>query len=211
LFRTLRSIERHGKVDHNRPEDTTMPAPATITDEQIRAAGQDIVAAGRRVTAYSLRAQLSGRGEPRRLMSVWEQMQPHRGAMQVDHQPQAVAAPPLSPDLAAQAALLRDRLTAEFDGAMATAWAAAERRAADRLGGEVAAARAAAEVARLAQTEADEALATADTAWDAAEADRHRLVAEAAEARATADRASGRRPRLNAIVWWRSWPKPAAP
>jgi hypothetical protein len=107
---------------------------------------------GRRPTGDRLlpRAQLGGRGEPRRLMAVWEQMQPHRDAMPVDHQPQTVAAPPLPPDLAAQAALLRDRLAAECDGAMATAWAAAE-----RLGGEVAAARAAAEVARLAQAEAD--------------------------------------------------------
>jgi Plasmid replication region DNA-binding N-term len=50
-----------------------MPAPATVTDEQIRDAGRDIAAGGRRVTGYSLRAQLGGRGEPRRLMAVWQQ------------------------------------------------------------------------------------------------------------------------------------------
>jgi hypothetical protein len=45
------------------------------------------------VTAYSLRAQLGGRGEPRRLMAVWQQIQPHRDAAPAD-QPQALAAPP---------------------------------------------------------------------------------------------------------------------
>lgn len=49
-----------------------MPAPVTITDEQIHVAGQHIAAAGRRVTAYNLRAELGGRGEPRRLMAVWQ-------------------------------------------------------------------------------------------------------------------------------------------
>ena len=32
-----------------------MPAPAPITDAQIRDAGDQIIAAGRRVTGYSLR------------------------------------------------------------------------------------------------------------------------------------------------------------
>jgi len=51
---------------------------------------------------------------------VGEQTRPHHDPASAD-QPQAVAAPPLPPDLAAQAALLRDRLAAEFDGAMAAA------------------------------------------------------------------------------------------
>jgi hypothetical protein len=52
-----------------------MPAPATITDKQIRDSGQAIVAAGRRVTGYSLREQLGSRGDPRRMLAVWQQSQ----------------------------------------------------------------------------------------------------------------------------------------
>lgn len=104
-----------------------MPAPATVSDEQIHDAAQHIIAGGRRVTGYSLRAQLGGRGEPRRLMAVWEQNRQQHDPSPAD-QPPAVAAPPLPPDLAAQAATLRDRLTADFDAAMAAAWIAAERR-----------------------------------------------------------------------------------
>ena len=154
-----------------------MPAPATITDEQIRDAGQVIVAAGRRVTGYSLREQLGGRGDPRRMLAVWQQTQPQRDMAPSD-QPQTVAPPPLPPDLATHAAALRDRLAAEFDTVMATAWAVAQNRAAERLGSEVEAARAAAKAAEQAQAEADEALAAADAARDAAEADRDRLAAE---------------------------------
>jgi hypothetical protein len=84
-----------------------MAAPATVTDEQIRDAGRDIASAGRRVTGYSLRAQLGGRGDPRGLLAVWEQAREQRDPAPVD-QPSAVALPP---DLAAQAAALRDRLT----------------------------------------------------------------------------------------------------
>lgn len=172
------------------PELRLRQAPATVTDEQIREAGRDIAAAGRRVSGYSLRAQLGGRGEPRRLMAVWEQTRQQQDTTPAD-QAAAIAAPPLPPDLATQAATLRDRLTAEFDAAIATAWLAAERRAAERLGGEVETARAAAEAARQAQAEADEALALADAARDAAEAGRDRLALETAEARAAADRATG--------------------
>jgi Plasmid replication region DNA-binding N-term len=132
-----------------------MPAPATVTDEQIRDAGQEIIADGRRVSAYSLRAQLGGRGDPRRLITVWEQIQQQRDPAPID-QPQAVAARSLPPDIAAQATMLRERLAAEFDAAIAAAWLAAERRAAERLGSEVAAAHGAAEAARQAQAEADE-------------------------------------------------------
>src|ERR1700693_1034840 len=96
------------------PEDTAVPAPATITDEQIRDAAQAIIADGRRVTGYSLRAQLGGRGDPRRLVAVWEQTQQQRNPPPSD-QPPAAAAPPLPPDLAAHAATLRERLTAEFE------------------------------------------------------------------------------------------------
>jgi colicin import membrane protein len=167
-----------------------MPAPPTVTDDQIRDAGRDIASAGRRVTGYSLRAQLGGRGEPRRLMAVWEQAREQPDPAPTNQPPQ-VAAPPLPPDLATQATALRARLAAEFDAAIAAAWIAAERRAAERLGGEVEAARAAAEAARQAQAEADEALAIADAARDAAEAERDRLTGEVAEARAAADRATG--------------------
>src|ERR1700744_2579429 len=109
-----------------------MPAPAVITDEQIRDAGQVIVTAGRRVTGYSLREQLGGRGDPRRMLAVWQQTQPQRDMAPSD-QPHTVAPPPLPPDLATHAAALRDRLVAEFDAVMATAWAVAQNRAAERL------------------------------------------------------------------------------
>jgi hypothetical protein len=75
--------------------------------------------------------------------------------------------PPLAPDLTTHATDLRDRLVAEFD-----TWAVAQNRAAERLGSEVEAARAATKAAEQAQAEADEALAAADIARDAAEGDR---------------------------------------
>jgi hypothetical protein len=81
----------------------------------------------------------------------------------------------------------------EFDAVMATAWAVAQNRAAERLGSEVEAARTAARAAEQAQTEADEALASADIAQDAAEADRDRLAVEIVELRAAADRGVGQR------------------
>jgi hypothetical protein len=91
-----------------------MPAPATVTDVQIRDAGDQITAAGRRVTGYSLREQLGGRGDPRRMLAVWQQSQP-QSDMAPSDQSQTVAPPPLPPDLATRAAASRDRLTAEFD------------------------------------------------------------------------------------------------
>ena len=47
-----------------------MPAPATVTDEQIRDAGQEIMAGGRRVSGYSLRAQLGAEGPSVRKRTV---------------------------------------------------------------------------------------------------------------------------------------------
>jgi hypothetical protein len=77
---------------------------------------------------------------------------------------------------------------------MATAWAVAQNRAAERLGGEVEASRSATIPAERAQAEANEALvAAADAAGDAAEADRDRLAVEVIEVRAVADRAAGQR------------------
>jgi hypothetical protein len=73
-----------------------MPAPASITDEQIRHSGQAIVAAGRRVTGYSLREQLGGRRDPRRMLAVWQQSQQQHDLASSD-QPQTVAPPPLPP------------------------------------------------------------------------------------------------------------------
>jgi hypothetical protein len=188
-------LAKHHKLWHgnsHRREDTTMPAPATITDAQIHDAGQQIIATGRRVTGYSLREQLGGRGDPRRMLTVWQQTQPQRDIAPSD-QPHTVAPPPLPLDLATHAAALRDRLAAEFDAVMATAWAVAQNRAAERLGSEVEAARAAARTAEQAQAEADDALAAADAARDAGEADRDRLAVEIVEVRAAADRAAGQR------------------
>jgi hypothetical protein len=93
-----------------------MFAPGTITDAQIRNAGDQIVGAGRRVTG--------SRGDPRRMLTVWQQTQPQRDMAPSD-QPHTVAPPPLPPDLATHGAALRDRPGAEFDTVMATAWAVA--------------------------------------------------------------------------------------
>jgi colicin import membrane protein len=78
-----------------------MSAPATITDEQICDAGQQIITAGRRVTGYGLRERLGGWGDPRCMLAVWQQTQPQRDMTPSD-EPQAAAPPPLPPDLAAQ-------------------------------------------------------------------------------------------------------------
>ena len=89
--------------------------------------------------------------------------------------------------------MLGDQLATAIRDAIATAWTAAERRAAERLGDEVAAARAAAEAARLAQAEADEALAATDAAMAVLVAERDQAVTAAEKAISAAAHTAGER------------------
>jgi hypothetical protein len=89
--------------------------------------------------------------------------------------------------------VLGDQLATVIRDAIATAWTAAERRAAERLGDEVAAARAAAEAARLAQAEADEALAATDAAMAVLVAERDQAVTAAEKAISAAAHTAGER------------------
>nr|WP_294553971.1 hypothetical protein [uncultured Rhodopila sp.] len=168
-----------------------MAATVTVSAEEIGRAGEAVLAQNRPVTGYSLRMQLGNRGDPKRLMAVWEQTRPNVAAP-ADQLTEASVAP-LPPDLAARAAALGDQLAASIRDAIATAWTAAERRAAERLGEEVAAARAAAEAARLAQAEADEALAATDKAMALLAAERDQAVAAGDKAVSAAAHTAGER------------------
>lgn len=166
-----------------------MPAATEVSDDAILRAGEALIAAGRRVSAYALRTQV-GHGDARRLLAVWERLTQSEKAAS-----EPPAAPPvaLPPDLAEQASAWRDRLATELDMIIASAWAAAERRASDRLRAEIAEAKAAAETALRDQRDADEALAAADATQELLIAERDAALAQLAEARACAERAMGER------------------
>jgi hypothetical protein len=124
-----------------------MAAPVTVTADEIGRAGETLLEENRPVTGYSLRMRLGNRGDPKRLLAIWGEVR--RGIAETADQPPEAAIAPLPPDLAAQAAALGEQFAVEIRAAIAAAWAMAERRAAERLGGEVAAARAAADASSL--------------------------------------------------------------
>ena len=120
-----------------------MPARATVTDDEIRQAGEELVAAKRVVTGYALKTKLGHHGDAGRLMAVWERMQgPASGTDQPAAPPEIP--PVLPPDLADKVTAFSTQFAADYHAAVVTAWAMAERRAAVRLGEEAAAARTAA-------------------------------------------------------------------
>jgi len=168
-------------------------ATVTVTADEIDRAGKALLAANRAVSGYSLRVELGNRGDPRRLIAVWEQAR-QGGAAPAD-QPEALVT--LPPDLDAQATALCDQLAAGVRAAITGAWTAAERRAAERLRAEAAQARAAAESARLAQSEADEALAATDAAMTVLTAERDQAVAATDRASSALAQTTGER---NAIA-----------
>ena len=57
-----------------------MAATVTVSAEEIGRAGEAVLAQNRPVTGYSLRMQLGNRGDPKRLMAVWEQTRPNVAA-----------------------------------------------------------------------------------------------------------------------------------
>lgn len=152
-----------------------MAAPVTVEDNEVIAAGRALAAEGRTVNGWSLRRAL-GRGDPARLLMVWQQ-QAHRQPSPVKE----VEAGPLPPVLAEASQRARAEVGDVVGRCVAEAWQAAERLAAERAHGEAEAARA--EVADL-RRQLDEAHGVL------AEADRR--VTEA-EARASAgEEAAGR-------------------
>jgi hypothetical protein len=172
-----------------------MAATVTVTADEIGRAGETLLAENRPVTGYSLRMRLGNRGDSKRLLAIWEEAR--RGIAETADQPPEAAVAPLPPDLAAQAAALGEHFAVEIRAAIAAAWAMAERRAAERHGGEVAAARAAADAASLAQAEADEALSATDSAMAVVAAERDKAVAAANKAASAAAHTAGER---NAIA-----------
>ncbi len=45
--------------------------PTEVTDAEINEAGERLMAAGKRVSGWTLRAALGNRGKPDRLLAVW--------------------------------------------------------------------------------------------------------------------------------------------
>jgi len=165
-----------------------MAAPATVTLDDVLDAAREIVARGRVVNGGSLRQQI-GRGDPRRLFALWEQSKADAPPETTDR---AVApAVTLPPALIEQETALQSRISAELSAAIIAAWSLAERTANDRLGAEMAAARASAATARAELEEMAEILAAADRSRETAEAERDLAMAESAEARAAEARSAG--------------------
>ena len=154
-----------------------MAAPATVTLDDVLDAAREIVARGRVVNGGSLRQQI-GRGDPRRLFALWEQSKADAPPETTDR---AVApAVTLPPALIEQETALQGRISAELSAAIIAAWSLAERTANDRLGAEMAAARASAATARAELEEMAEILAAADRSRETAEAERDLAMAESA-------------------------------
>ena len=163
-----------------------MPAAATVTTAEISAAGHALITVGKGVTGGGLRAQI-GRGDPRRLMNIWEQLEPPPSVPADDAAQPVVNLPPA---LAEQETGSLAKLATELSTAISGAWVLAERLAAERLGAEVAAARAAAAGVQGELDQMAEILAAADAARETAEIEAERANAGEAEARKAADLAA---------------------
>lgn len=88
--------------------------PAEVSPDQVREAGQRLLAGGKRVNGWSLRRALGDRGRPDRLMAVWEQ---ERDVAASQDAPQPDAAPvSLPPGIAEMAEQARTALVAQLDG-----------------------------------------------------------------------------------------------
>lgn len=88
--------------------------PAEVSADQVREAGQRLVAQGKRVSGWLLRRALGDRGKPDRLMQLWEQ---ERDADVPQDGPQPDAAPVmLPPGVAEMADQARTALIAQLDG-----------------------------------------------------------------------------------------------
>jgi Plasmid replication region DNA-binding N-term len=173
-------------------QEACMAAAATVSREDIRSAGEALRAGGRGVSGYSLRMQLGNKGDAKRLLAVWEDLQQ---ATPADPSPAAKVAA-LPPELAAQAVALAEQVTAQLQAVITAAWTAAERRAHERLSEEVAAAQSAAAAARQAQAEADAVLIATDAALAAVTAERDNLTTLAAKTASAVARAAGERDAL---------------
>lgn len=155
-----------------------MPAPVTVSNDEIEDAGRALAAEGKAVNGWSLRRVL-GRGDPVRLGAVWQ-------ARQVDAEPvpDVEASRPLPPVVAEQVEALRADLATRAGELGAALWRAAERLAAERASGEAEAARAEAAALRSQLDAAGEVVAAADAARDEAEREAERLRVLVTEAEA---------------------------
>ena len=155
-----------------------MPAPVTVTDEDIVMAGRTLAAEGRAVSGWSLRGVI-GRGDPVRLDAVWQRMRDVRPAVDAAV-PVSVALPPV---VEACLVAAQEAVTERMAALAGDLWQAAERLAAERLHRDVDIARMEAADLRMHLNEAHAIVTAADDQVDAAEA-----RAEAAEAAAEATR-----------------------
>lgn len=88
--------------------------PVEVSPDQVREAGERLLAGGKRVNGWSLRRALDNRGRPDRLMQVWEQ---ERDAAVPQDGPQPDTAPvSLPPGIAEMAEQARTTLVAQIDG-----------------------------------------------------------------------------------------------
>lgn len=86
--------------------------PAEVTNTEIVAAGRRLLAEGKKVNGWSLRAAVGNRGKPERLAEIW-------GRAEADGTPQPVSQPEptvLPPGVAEMADEARGALVAQFDG-----------------------------------------------------------------------------------------------
>lgn len=155
-----------------------MSARATVSDDEVVAAGRALAAEGSPVSGWSLR-RVVGRGDPARLQAVWGQHQTEAGS-HVEATPGSVTLPPV---VVEAVEVMRGRV----GDLAADLWRAAERLASERAHGEAEAARAETATLRHQLDQAAVALAAADEARDAAEERAERLAVIEAQATAWYD------------------------
>ena len=114
-----------------------MPAPITVTKDQVAEAGAKLTASGERVTGWALR-RVAGGGRPERLAVLWSELQAERPVDAVVSDPE----PPLLPPAVAEHLVEAEgRVLADLRRLVAQAWGRAADLAARRVQDEVLAAR----------------------------------------------------------------------
>ncbi len=126
-----------------------MPAISVITEEQVRAAAEELTTKGKTITGWTLRT-IIGSGRADRLAAIWDSLNVSAHAAPATEL--TVALPPAVADSLATA---EERLTSELRAAFSAAWRAASELSGQRVQAEIGAAR-----ARVAELEDDSAEAT---------------------------------------------------
>jgi len=138
-----------------------MPAPVTVTTDQVAQAAEQLAGLGKRITGWALRGVI-GAGRPDRLEAVWREQKGSQPAPAPPEQDK----PALPPAVAEHLAAAEERIAVDLRGLVGQAWRQAADLAARRVQDEVDGARA--RVAALEDEQAEAARVIEEADWRAA-------------------------------------------